>query len=342
MRRSFLVSAALALGLGALPAPARGELFWVTNTNDSGAGSLRQAILDANAAPGNDFPDLIFFDIPGDGIHTITPLTELPPLTGPTDLAGTTQPGYFSTPLIEIADFDGVGLRLTGGGSLVEGLCVRGFTVGIQIESDGNAIEACYIGTDATGEVAAGNGTGILIQAGADANTIGGHNRSQQNLISGNGIGIDLVDNADNVIQGNHIGTSPLAEFAIPNGTGIRATLTTGLWVGGLAEGNFISGNTGRAIDVSLGSGATIVGNIMGVDVTGVKAMPNGSGIHAENHPDLWIFGNQISGSRNEAVFLATPGPGRAGELHRDGPFRDRTRSRTARGSSSTRPRPMP
>ncbi len=47
----------------------------------------------------------------------------------------------------------------------------------------------------------------------------------------------------------------------------------------------------------------------MGVDITGVKAMPNGSGIHAEDHPDLWIYGNQISGSRNEAVFLATPGP---------------------------------
>ena len=309
MRRSFLISAVLALGLASLSEPARGDPIWVTNTNDSGPGSLRQAILDANASPDTGFPDLIFFNIPGDGVHTITPLTELPPLTGPTDLAGTTQPGYFDDPVIEIADVDGVGLRVTGGGSIIEGLCVRGCTVGIQIESDGNAIEACHIGTDATGQVAAGNGTGILIAAGADGNTIGGHNGSQINLISGNGIGIELVGNAANVIQGNVIGTSPLAEFAIPNGTGIRATLTTNLWVGGLGEGNFISGNTGRAIDISLGTSATIVGNVMGVNLTGVKAMPNGSGIHAENHPDLWIFGNLIAGSRNEAVFLATPGP---------------------------------
>ncbi len=83
MRRPTLVSVAIALGLGGLPGAAHGALFWVTNTNDSGAGSLRQAILDANASTPDNFPDMIFFDIPGDGIHTITPLTELPPLTGP-------------------------------------------------------------------------------------------------------------------------------------------------------------------------------------------------------------------------------------------------------------------
>ncbi|MGD2112953.1 MAG: hypothetical protein PVI50_06175, partial [Gammaproteobacteria bacterium] len=46
----------------------------VTNTNDSGAGSLRQAILDANASLG---PDTICFDIPGAGPHVIQPLTPL-------------------------------------------------------------------------------------------------------------------------------------------------------------------------------------------------------------------------------------------------------------------------
>ncbi len=47
-------------------------LFTVTNTDDSGPGSLRQAILDANANPG---ADLITFNIPGAGPHTIAPLT---------------------------------------------------------------------------------------------------------------------------------------------------------------------------------------------------------------------------------------------------------------------------
>jgi len=280
-RRPFLISTLIALGLSGIPGSACAELFWVTNTNDSGAGSLRQAILDANAAPNSGFADMIFFDIPGDGVHTITPLTELPPLSGPTDLAGTTQPGYLASPLIEVADVDGAGLRLTGNGSTIEGLCVRGCTVGIQIQSDDNHIEACYIGTDATGTVAAGNGVGISIQPGADGNTIGGDLYSQINLISGNGTAIELIENADAVIQGNLIGTGPLAEFAIPNGEGIRATGATHFLIGGLdpGMGNFIAGSTGYAIRISGGSLAGVAGNAIGVDVSGVKALPNGAGI---------------------------------------------------------------
>src|SRR5581483_11026436 len=68
--------------------------FTVTNTNDSGAGSLRQALLDANAAPGLD---TIAFNIPGTGVHTITtPTTDLPDITSPVLIDGYTQPG--STP----------------------------------------------------------------------------------------------------------------------------------------------------------------------------------------------------------------------------------------------------
>src|SRR5215217_4176643 len=63
--------------------------FAVTNTNDSGAGSLRQAILDANA---NSGPDDITFNIPGAGVHTITPLSPLPVITGTINTDGYTQP----------------------------------------------------------------------------------------------------------------------------------------------------------------------------------------------------------------------------------------------------------
>ncbi len=52
--------------------PLRAATFTVLNTNDSGPGSLRQAILDANATPG---ADTIAFNIPGSGIHTIGPLS---------------------------------------------------------------------------------------------------------------------------------------------------------------------------------------------------------------------------------------------------------------------------
>ena len=51
------------------------DTFTVINTDDSGAGSLRQAITDANANLGSDTID---FAIPGAGQKTIALLSELP------------------------------------------------------------------------------------------------------------------------------------------------------------------------------------------------------------------------------------------------------------------------
>ena len=63
-----------------LAVPAAGQVtFTVTNTNDSGPGSLRQAMLDANASTGTT--DTIAFNIPGAGPHTIQPASLLPTVT---------------------------------------------------------------------------------------------------------------------------------------------------------------------------------------------------------------------------------------------------------------------
>ena len=64
--------------------------FVVTNTNNSGAGSLRQAILDANATAGVDD---ITFNIPGAGVHTIKPLSPLPVIINTVNINGYSQPG---------------------------------------------------------------------------------------------------------------------------------------------------------------------------------------------------------------------------------------------------------
>lgn len=72
--------------------------FTVTTTADSGAGSLRQAILNANANPG---ADTIQFAI-GSGFQSIQPLSSLPPIFDTTTIDATTQPGYAGTPLIEL------------------------------------------------------------------------------------------------------------------------------------------------------------------------------------------------------------------------------------------------
>jgi hypothetical protein len=68
--------------------------FMVTNTDDGGPGSLRQAILDANAAANVGGPDEIHFNIPGPGVHTIAPSLGNPAFTiaDPVIIDGYTQP----------------------------------------------------------------------------------------------------------------------------------------------------------------------------------------------------------------------------------------------------------
>ena len=86
MRPGRALSIARALSFMALTSAAAATTFTVTNTDDSGPGSLRQAILDANATPGFD---TIGFGIPGSAVHTITPATDLPTLTEAATSTGT-------------------------------------------------------------------------------------------------------------------------------------------------------------------------------------------------------------------------------------------------------------
>src|SRR5687768_13423522 len=73
-------------------------VFTVNSTADAGAGTLRQANLDGNGAAG---ADEIAFNLPGTGLRTIAPTTELPTITEGVSIDGTTQPGFAGTPLVE-------------------------------------------------------------------------------------------------------------------------------------------------------------------------------------------------------------------------------------------------
>ena len=89
------VSTAFAFLFTVLTSGALATTFTVTNTNDSGAGSLRQAILDANANAG---ADTVAFNVSGagcdgSGVCTITPASDLPTLAGAVVIDGYTQPG---------------------------------------------------------------------------------------------------------------------------------------------------------------------------------------------------------------------------------------------------------
>src|SRR6188474_3067067 len=128
--RRFAQAALCVSFAGALSA----TTYTVTNTSDSGVGSLRQAILDANANPG---ADMIAFAIPGGGVHTITPASALPSISDPAVIDGYTQPGASPNTLpfgddavlkivLDWTAAQGLGLNLDSNGSTVRGLVVGG------------------------------------------------------------------------------------------------------------------------------------------------------------------------------------------------------------------------
>ena len=141
---------------------AQASTFVVTNTNSSGAGSLAQAILNANGNPG---PDVISFNIPGSGVHTISPTNQLPPLTDPVTIDGYTQPGAIPNSLavgsnaVLLIELNGAlanspyGLSLIGGNCTIRGLIINRFNnYGIYIDSKGNNVVAGnFIGSNASG-----------------------------------------------------------------------------------------------------------------------------------------------------------------------------------------------
>jgi hypothetical protein len=123
----------------------------VLNTEDSGPGSFRQAILDANANPGYDTID---FQV-GSGVAVIQPRSPLPFITDSVLIDGTTQPGFAGTPLVVLdgtlaGTTNAFGLLIQAGGSTVQGLVIGSFhTAGIVVETHGaNLITGNYMAGD--------------------------------------------------------------------------------------------------------------------------------------------------------------------------------------------------
>lgn len=281
----------------------------VTNTLDSGTGSLRQAILNANANPG---ADTISFNI-GTGAKTITPASPLPSLVGAVTIDGTTQPGYAGSPLIEInginAGSQGVGIKLLGGNSRVRGLVINRFGIaciavtalGNNVIFGGNIIEGNYIGTDITGQFArpypqalAGDqreSQGIIIDS-SQNNTIGGTTAAARNIISGNrdvGVVVErsfrLFSISGNRIIGNYVGLNVGGNAGLGNGSNGVVILTgANNSIGGTVAGarNVISANGAPGVALggtSLTDGNLVQGNYIGTNAAGNAALGNVGGM---------------------------------------------------------------
>ena len=263
-----------------LSIPVAAATFTVTNTNDSGAGSLRQAILDANATPGGDS---IEFDIPGSGVHTITPMSALPPITDTVTIDGYTQLG--ASPNTQLASDDAVLLieingELSGeesdglvvnSASTLRGLVINRFQRNVML--DPGLLEGCFIGTDPTGTIARSRPDSQGVEA-EGSTTVGGSLPAQRNIISGNG-GFGVV--ARGVVQGNFIGIDVSGTVALPNL--VNVSMTNGQLGGasatpGAPPGNVISGAASDGVQVR--GAPTIKGNLIGTTASGTAGVPNG------------------------------------------------------------------
>lgn len=277
--------------------------FTVVNTNDSGAGSLRQAILSSNASAE---PNTIEFAIPGTGPFTITPATQLPSIVGQLTIDGYTQPGSApntNTPeqggldtVLQI-EIDGAGAGFYGfpiGSSpapvvTIRGLSIHGFSspqVGAGGANSVLAIEGSFIGTTIDGADA---GPPVAQQscliAGSGYFRLGGALPEQRSLVSGCGHSGIVTGNGSALIEGNLIGTDASGTLAIPNlSAGITASSnvsTANLRIGGntSASRNIISGNRLAGIlfaNSNRYASFEIQGNYIGTDASGTRALPNG------------------------------------------------------------------
>ncbi len=281
------------------------QSFVVTNSNNHGAGSLREAIINANATHGTD---TITFNIPGSGVKTISVVIPLPVITDRVVIDGTTQPGYAGAPLIEIDGAalgfgSGDGLMIRAGGSTVKGLSIGNFRNGSAInliDSDGSLIQANYLGVAANGTTARQNQRGIQV-SNSNNNVIGGTTAATRNVISGNSSSsIEINTGNANVIQGNFIGTNAAGTAALSNSSGVVIFQTTSIdnVIGGTAPGagNLISGHNGAGVSTN-GNGTLIQGNLIGTDVNGTSKIPNSTGV--STFGSNIVVGGVTAGARN-------------------------------------------
>ena len=223
--------------------------------------TLRAAIHEANKRVG---ADLINFNIPGSGLHTIVPSSELPPITDTVTINGYTEAGSSANTLgdprkgtnakLMIAldgSSAGNGLDINAPSVVVKGLAIHSFNSrGIVARSSAEhlRIEGNFIGTDPGGIQDKGNGAGgVSIESAADA-TVGGDTPAARNLISGNNsVGVFAENTNNTEVKGNVIGTQK-------NGTSPLPNLSTGVEFSNGGVSNSVGGST-------VGSANTIAHN---------------------------------------------------------------------------------
>jgi hypothetical protein len=205
-----------------------------------------------------------------------------------------------------------------------------------NVNAISDVVEGNLIGTDGTGKVGLGNGTGVAIGGGASGNHIGGSGAPYRNIISANGNGVDIYVSSGNYVQGNYIGTDITGAAALAN-TLNGALLEDGATsntIGGQRNtnngtlgplGNVISANGANGISITSAShtstGNLILGNFIGTDLNGNGLIQGGKNVLGNASDGIYIAlgsdgntiggtvpssGNLISGNGNYGLEIAS------------------------------------
>ncbi len=294
--------ATLAVGVGlalaAAAAPLAAATFTVTTTGDSGAGSLRQAILDANAAAGNDD---IAFAIPAglcaaNGVCTITVATPLPDITGGLVVDAVTQPQIGWAPANVCASATApsyMRVLLTGAVDhlfnvdATEPVAIRGFALagadyGITVASTTatTEIQCNHFGLDGPGTI------DIILQTGVE---VGFFDTAGGAVIGVDGDG-DYDEAERNVFGAVTTGVS------LNIGSAAYPSRIAGNWFGLGADGRARTGTIGFGVRARQSAAA----NLIGSDENGVSdELERNIFANASNGVDLdtWNGGNQVVGN---------------------------------------------
>jgi len=346
-KRRIIIRMASWIFLAALCLTASGLawVFTVTNTSDSGDGSLRWAIGKANSFVG---ANIIQFNIPDtdpgfdDGVWIIRPASLLPAImddsTFVDGFSQTVNQGdrnlYGPEIFIDGSDLTeySAGLEIITSNNTISGVILSGFKYfGIWIHgsnTQNNRVWGNYIGTDVSGSDTLGNRYGVYISGGAKNNIIGSGEITMRNVISGNRSNGIYISGADsNVVVGNFIGTDRTGSISVANGrngsNGLcidnRAKHNV---IGGTGEneGNIISGNYRDGIHISDADSNIVIGNLIGVDITGVAALGNGQcGVGDGIDIRFGAKCNRIGGSSPEERNVISCNPSTGMRIHKQG-----------------------
>lgn len=312
----LFASISLIFSAGAYAAPAT---FTVINTNDAGAGSLRQAIIDANSNGNAVDMDVIEFDISGSEVHTITLASALPVITQKVTIDGYSQTGaqqntavapmpLNSSIKVEV-NLDAItsdALTVTADETVVKGLALFSSTPKtsyITFNANNVVFSGNFVGLRADGLTRVDNeGTdGVTLIAFGDGYSgcqLGGLNPEDRNVIAtlskSVSTGSIVIGGDDCIVRGNYIG---LAKDGVTDvggdldynnmfeaANGIVSGSNTGLIVGGSQSGaiNVLSGTSLSQLSIG-GSDGYVQGNYFGTDYTGSvnSGISNGAGITA-------------------------------------------------------------